>query len=63
MKYNSTLVRIKAINKITAAHYEEGNQSRCYKAVWRNIIQPRFGICYRTYLSYLNTHLNASEKV
>lgn len=41
------------IRAITAQHYESGNQARCYKAVWRQHIFPRFKICYRTYLNYL----------
>ena len=53
--YNSTKVRIRAINQITSVHYEDGNQSRCYKAIWRKYIRHQFGVCYRTYLNYLNT--------
>jgi len=53
--HNSTKVRIRLINQITLAHYEDGNQSRCYKAIWRKYIRPQFGVCYRTYLNYLNT--------
>jgi len=53
-KYESTLQRIEMIQQITKQHYEEGNQSRSYKAVWRNHIRPQFGICYRTYLNYVN---------
>lgn len=41
------------IKKLTEEHYEEGNQSRCYKAVWRSYIYPKYRICYRTYLSYI----------
>ena len=36
-------------------HYEVGNQSKCYKAVWRNYIYPMFGISYRTYLNHINS--------
>jgi len=51
--HKSTLARVEMIKKLTAEHYEEGNQARCYKAVWRNFIYPKYRICYRTYLSYL----------
>lgn len=41
------------VRAITEQHYESGNQARCYKAVWRQHIFPKFKICYRTYLNYL----------
>lgn len=47
--------------ELTRRHYEPGNQSRSYYAVWRTHIEPRFGICYRTYLSYINTALSKSQ--
>ncbi len=54
MAYNkSTLARMEQVRTITMKHYEVGNQSRCYKAVWRSHIYPKFGICYHTYLSYI----------
>ncbi len=59
-KFNSTYSRIKKIVEITKKRYEPGNQSKCYKAVWRKYIQPEFGICYRTYMNYLSITLKAS---
>lgn len=56
-RYKSTLCRIREICDITREHYEAGNQSKCYHAVWRNYIEPRYGICYRTYLNYINEPL------
>lgn len=53
--FNSTQARIKQIHDITQRYYEIGNQSKCYRAVWKNYIYPQFGICYRTYLNYINT--------
>lgn len=51
--HKSTLARVKAIQAITELHYEAGNNSRCYKSVWRFYVYPIYGICYRTYLNYL----------
>lgn len=52
-RHKSTIARAKKIRALTALHYEAGNQAKCYRAVWRHWIEPEFGICYRTYLSYL----------
>jgi len=52
-RHRSTIARAKKIRALTALHYEAGNQAKCYRAVWRHWIEPEFGICYRTYLSYL----------
>lgn len=56
-RHKSTLCRIREICEITKQHYEEGNQSKCYRAVWRKHIEPKYGICYRTYLNYINEPL------
>lgn len=53
--YASTIQRIIMAREITHKHYEPGNQSKCYKAVWRNYIRKTMGINYRTYLTYINT--------
>lgn len=52
-RHKSTLARSELIKAETALHYEAGNQARCYKAVWRRWIEPKYGICYRTYLNLL----------
>lgn len=52
-RHKSTIERAKKIKALTALHYEAGNQAKCYRSVWRHWIEPEFGICYRTYLSYL----------
>lgn len=52
--HDSTIQRIELVRKLTQKYYEPGNQSKCYKAVWRNHIRPVMGINYRTYLSYIN---------
>lgn len=46
---------MREIGELTKLHYEEGNQSKCYRAVWRKYIEPKYGICYRTYLKYIDT--------
>lgn len=52
-RYRSTKKRMKAIVEIVKAEYQPGDQSRCYAAIWRNRILPVYGICYKTFLSYL----------
>ena len=51
--YKSTKKRIKEILKIVEREYEPHNNKRRYKAIWRNFIYPKYGICYDTFLSYL----------
>lgn len=46
VRYKSTLKRIREVCAITREHYEAGNQSKCYRAVWRKFIEPKYGICY-----------------
>ena len=53
MQHESTLTRARMAQKIAAKHYEEGNQSKSLKAVWRRFIEPQMGICYATFLAYL----------
>ena len=52
-RYRSTIIRIKEILEIVERNYEIGNQKRCYKAIWRDFIYPKYGICYDTFLSYI----------
>lgn len=54
----STLIRARAAQKIAAKHYEVGNQSKCYRAVWRRFVFPNMGICYATFLTYLKLKLD-----
>ena len=44
---------MKAIVAIVNEEYQPGDQSRCYKAIWRRRIWPEYGVCYNTFLSYL----------
>ena len=52
-RHKSTLARAEKIKAITALHYEAGNQSKCYAAVWRRWIEPEFRIGYRTFQRYM----------
>lgn len=54
----STFVRARAAQKIAAKHFEDGNQAKSLKAVWRRYIYPDLGICYRTFLAYLKLKLD-----
>ena len=54
-KHRNTLLRMKKVQEIVARHYEPGNQSKCYKAVWRNHVYPVYPCCYMTFLTYINT--------
>lgn len=51
--YTSTKARAKAAQMIAAKHFEQGNQSKSRKAVWRRYIAPTMGICYPTFWAYL----------
>lgn len=55
MAYNRKgyIKRAKAIQELTAQHYEPGRQDRCYKWVWKKHIHPVYAISYHTYLAYL----------
>lgn len=53
-------LRIKNVCALAQLHYEAGNQSKCYKAVWRHYIYPVYPMCYRTFLIYINTKLSAT---
>lgn len=57
----STEQRIKQVARITLKEYEQGNNARCLKSIWRKFINPQFGICYRTYLNYMNTPIQIKE--
>ncbi len=42
-----------AIKELAEQYYEPERHDRCWKAVWRRHIYPRYGICYDTFLTYL----------
>ena len=54
--------RAKALQELTAQHYEPERHDRCYKWVWRKFVYPQFGICYHSYLRYLYTPVPAETR-
>lgn len=60
-KHKNTLMRIRKVHDIVNRHYEIGNQSKCYKAVWRNYVNPVYPMCYQTFISYINTPVGREE--
>lgn len=56
MAYNKSgyIQRAKALQELTALHFEPERQDRCKKAIWRRYVRDQYGICYNTYLAYLN---------
>lgn len=61
-RYRSTIKRIKEIQNIVKREYEPGDQQRCYKAIWRKFVYPRYGVCYDTYLSYIGVKPSELEE-
>lgn len=57
----NTRRRIKLVCDIVNQHYEPGNQSKCYKAVYRRYVNPVYPMCYHTFLKYINTPVMDSE--
>ena len=51
----NTLRRIKLVCDIVNQHYESGVLRKCYKAVWRQRVYPKYPMCYRTFLNYVST--------
>lgn len=54
---------IKEVCKIAEEHYESGNQSKCYAAVWRNYVYPRYRIHYRTFLEYISVPASEINRI
>lgn len=54
---------IKEICEIAKEHYEPGDQSRCYRAVWRNFVYPRYRIHYRTFLEYVSVPISEINRI
>lgn len=55
MAYNKKgyIRRVAAIKNIAEQHYEPERHDKCWKAVWRRVIYPVYGISYHTFLSYM----------
>lgn len=62
MKRKSTLIIEKMARDFGKAHYESGVQLKSLKNVWRNIVYPKMGICYKTFLKYMKTKDNFEKK-
>lgn len=52
--HKNTILRMQHVREIVRQHYESGNLAKCYKQVWRHYVYPKYPMCYRTFLSYLN---------
>ena len=52
--HKSTLERVKKVRAIVDRYYEQGNNCKCYKAVWQRYVCPVDPMSYRTFLSYLD---------
>ncbi len=61
-RFRSTIKRIKEIQDIVVREYEPGDQKKCYKAVWRRFVFPRYGVCYDTFLSYIGVKPSELEE-
>lgn len=53
--------RAQVIQEIVRQHYEPERQDRCKAAIWRRYIYPQFGVCYQSFLRYLNTRVPTKE--
>lgn len=47
--------RIRRVQQIAREHYEPGNQSRCYRQIWKQFVYPVYPMCYNTFLTYVKT--------
>ncbi len=57
--YRSTIERARLIAELTQQHYEPGNNAKCYKQVWRNVVRKVYPMSYRTFLN--PSHINWSN--
>ena len=56
-RHKNILLRIQHVQELAAQHYEPGNQSKCYKQVWRHHVYPVYPMSYRTFLNYINEQI------
>ncbi|MGL5913216.1 MAG: hypothetical protein ACRCZB_03545, partial [Bacteroidales bacterium] len=42
------------VRNLAEEYYEEGNQSKCWHAVWRNHVYKTYPMCYNTFLRYMH---------
>lgn len=60
-RHVSTMERAQRIQDIVARYYEEGNQKRCLKAVWRLYVYPLYPMHYRTFLRHVGLDVEAEQ--
>lgn len=51
--HKNTLLRAQCIAALATPYYEEGNQARCWRAVWRRYVYPVYPMCYNTFMKYM----------
>ena len=54
--------RVGLVCQIVQEHYEPGDQSKCYRQVWKLYVNPVYPMCYRTMLRYIATPLPNEEE-
>lgn len=59
---NGYYKRVRAVQELTAQHFEPGRQDRCRKWVWRKFVQPVYGIGYHAYLNCLKVDVAEAMK-
>jgi hypothetical protein len=53
---------MKLVCNIVQEHYEPGDQSKCYRQVWKLYVNPVYPMCYRTMLRYIATPVPKEEE-
>lgn len=54
--------RVGLVCQIVQEHYEPGDQSKCYRQVWKLYVNPVYPMCYRTMLRYIATPVPKEEE-
>ena len=62
MLRKSHLSQVREVQRIAIPLYVKGRHDKCWKAIWRKLILPRFGINYDTFLRYLRTDTDALDR-
>ncbi len=64
MAYNRKgyICRAIAVKHIFEQYYEPERHDKCKKAVWKKVIYPRYGVCYDTFLTYLQVANRAEQQ-
>ena len=62
--HDSSIKKSLEIYKEARKYYEPGVQAKCYRAVWKKYIKPKYSISYQTLMSYIylaESQLNAPQ--